>query len=227
MSLSWGLKRSILFFSVFMPWPLRCWILNKLVGYSVHPTSRIGIAWVFPENLIMEAYSYIGHLTACKGMTLLQLKTHASIGNANWISAYPIGAKGHYEKQVDRKAQLIIGEHSAVTSRHLIDCTNSILIGKYSTLAGYRTQILTHSIDLNKCRQWSAPIEIGDYCFIGTNSVILGGSRLPNYSVLGAKALLNKRYSQESFFYAGVPAKPIKKLSRKMKYFSRSDGYII
>jgi hypothetical protein len=50
----------------------------------------------------------------------------------------------------------------------------------------------SHSIDLHECRQSSKPFAIGEYCFVGTGCVILAGSELPDYSVLGASSLLNR-----------------------------------
>ena len=41
----------------------------------------------------------------------------------------------------------------------------------------------------NLANATAAPITIGDYCFVGTNCVLLGGSVLPSYSVLAAKSL--------------------------------------
>ena len=212
--------------SVFCPWTIRRWLLVTFLGYSIHPNSRIGWAWIFPNNLIMETGSSIGHLTVCKGLDLLWMREKSTIGKANWITGYPTGTSKHFIHQPDRKPQLILAEHAAITHRHLIDCTNSVSIGKFSTLAGFRSQILTHSIDLERCIQSSTPITIGDYCFVGTDCVLLGGCSLPNYSVLGAKSLLNKAYSEDYYLYAGVPAKPVKPLLQTIKYFSRTTGFV-
>ena len=189
-------------------------------------TSRIGIAWVFPKQLILNKQARIGHLTVCKGLNLLQLGQHATIGRLNWITATPSKSKIHFSHQKDRRPELILSDHSAITNRHLIDCTNSVIIGKFSTIAGFYSQVITHSIDLEHCIQSSSPIKIGDYCFIGTNSVLLGGCALPSYSVLGAKSLLNKHYSESYYLYMGVPAKPEKSLSSQLSYFLRSRGYV-
>lgn len=212
--------------SFLFPWPLRRRILEKLLGYSIHPTCRIGIAWVRPERLVMEAHSKIGNLTVCKGLQLLWLQQHATIGKGNWITGFPAGHPVHFAHQSERQPQLVLKEHSAITNRHIIDCTNSVTIGKFATFAGFRSQILTHSIDLENNRQSSAPIVVGDYCFIGTDCVLLGGSVLPDYSVLGAKSLLNRSYDQNYYLYAGVPAKPVKKLPEDYRYFTRAAGYV-
>jgi acetyltransferase-like isoleucine patch superfamily enzyme len=214
------------FLSMFLPFALRRLFLRAFLGYEIHPTSRIGFAYVAPKKLIMEPGSRIDHLTVAKGLDLVHLKQHSSIGRLNWISAFPSGSAVHFSHQPGRKPQLTLDEHSAVTHRHIIDCTDSISIGKFSTIAGYRTQLLTHSIDLERSRQSSSPISIGNYCFVGTSCVILGGSSLPNYSVLGADSLLNKKYLDEYCLYGGVPAKCVKKLDSGLAYFSRTIGFV-
>jgi acetyltransferase-like isoleucine patch superfamily enzyme len=108
----------------------------------------------------------------------------------------------------------------------LIDCTARVRIGAFATVAGFRSQLITHSIDLEAGRQSSEPIEIGEYCFVGTDSVILGGSSLPHHSVLGAKSLLNKKWDTPFQLYGGVPAKPLKELPREMEYFRRKEGFV-
>lgn len=215
-----------MFLSLFLPWKMRRLFLEKQFGYKIHPTCRIGFSCIFPARLIMEEGSRIEHLTVCKNIDFLHLKPHASIGRANWITGFPLVPSPHFAQEKDRRPELIVGEHSAITHRHFIDCTNSVVIGGFTTMAGFQSQILTHSIDLEKNRQTSAPVRVGDYCFIGTNCVLLGGSSLPNYSVLGAKSLLNKSFAESHQLYAGLPAQPVKKLSPDLQYFRRTEGFV-
>ena len=170
--------------------------------------------------------SLIRNFTVCKGLSLLQMGEGSSIGNLNQITGFPARDTSYFSADLDRRPELILGCHAAITERHLIDCTNSVRIGKFATFAGYRSQLLTHSLDLYECRQTSTPIVIGDYCFVGTCSVVLFGSVLPDYSVLGAGSLLNKEYSQTYFLYAGSPAKPVKPLPRDTGYFRRETGAV-
>lgn len=220
------MKKVFMLLSLLLPWSIRRLVLQSFFGYQIDPTSRIGFAWIFPKQLIMEAHTHIGDLTVCKNLELVHLKQHASIGRGNWITGFPSGSSIHFTHEKNRYPQLIVGKHSAITNRHLIDCTDAVTIGDFSTFTGFNSQILSHSINLEECRQSSAPITIGDYCFVGTNCVILGDSSLPDYSVLGAKSLLNKKYSDIYYLYAGVPAKPIKNLSKHLLYFSRSVGFV-
>jgi acetyltransferase-like isoleucine patch superfamily enzyme len=220
------MKRLLALFLLILPWRLRRIALIKIFGYQIHPTARIGLSLICPVKLEMDAGARIGNLTLCKGISLLKMSEKSSIGNLNWITGFPAADQTFFTADVGRRPELVLGTHSAVTTRHFIDCTNSIRLGKFTTFAGARSQMLTHSIDLYECRQASKPIIIGEYCFVGTGCVILGGSVLPDYSVLGANSLLNKHHTDPYFLYAGNPAKPIKQLPTEMAYFTRSTGFI-
>ena len=221
------MKTILMALSFLLPWQLRRSFLEKQFDYKIHPSARIGLAWIFPARLIMEEDSKIGAATVCKNIDLLHLKAHAIIGRCNWITGFPLGSSRHFAHQTDRRPELIVGEHSAITNRHLLDCTNSVTIGRFTTFAGFHSQIISHSIDLEQNRQSSEPVRVGNYCFVGTNCVLLGGSALPDFSVLGAKSLLNKTFTEAYQLYGGVPARPIKSLSRDDKYFQRTEGFVV
>lgn len=175
----------------------------------------------------MEAHAAIGHFNVVIHLDSVHLKTHSTIGRSNWVTGFPSGtASPHFRHQPARQSRLVLGDSAAVTKNHHLDCTNAIEIGCFATVAGYQSQFLTHSIDLVENRQSSAPISIGDYTFVGTNSVILGGAVLPAYSVLGAKSLLNKPHTEEWMLYGGVPARALSKIPATAKYFTRTEGFV-
>ena len=220
------MKKLIALLSIALPWPLRRALLRSFFGYEIADSSRIGLSWIYPKKLVLKEGARIGHLTFCKNIDLLEIGESASIGNLNWITGYPTGLPGHFEHQLDRRPELALAAHSAITNRHLVDCTARVQVGAFATFAGYASQLLTHSINLETNRQEAYPISIGAYCFVGTNCVLLGGSSLPDYSVLGAKSLLNKKYTERYFLYGGVPAKPIKSLPETSGYFQRKIGFV-
>lgn len=212
----------------FLPWPLRRRALNKWFGYEIHSTAKIGLSWVFPGKLVMGQNCRIGHFTIAIHLDLIHMSDHSTIGRSNWITGLSTGSKlPHFNHQANRHAELIIGKSTNITRNHHLDCTNRITIGDFSTIAGYQSQFLTHSIDLFENRQDSAPISIGAYTFVGTNVVILGGSSLPPCSVLGAKSLLNKSFTEEFTLYGGVPAKALGEINKGAKYFQRTDGFVV
>ncbi|MBO0933190.1 acyltransferase [Fibrella aquatilis] len=213
--------------TVLLPWSLKRVVLRRWFHYDIHPSARIGLAWVYPRKLIMAEGSRIDHFNTAIHLDLISLAKNASIGRGNWITGMSKHEHSrHFQHQADRRAELHLGESAAITKNHHIDCTNLIEIGAFSTVAGYNSQLLTHSIDVTTSRQDSAPIHIGAYTFVGTNVVVLGGASLPARSVLGAKSLLNKSFTDEWVLYGGVPAKAVNTISREAKYFTRADGFV-
>ena len=213
--------------TVLMPWPVKRFMLVKFFKYEIDRSAKIGFSWIFPKKLIMDSNSYIGNFNVAVHLDLLKLGKYSSIARGNWITGFPTNTDSkHFSHQKDRQSNLIIGEHSAITKNHHIDCTNVIQIGNFVTVAGYSSQLLTHSINIELNIQDSNPISIGNYCFVGTASTLLGGATLPDYSVLGANSLLNKSFSTPYRLYGGNPAKEIKELSQEYKYFKRETGFV-
>lgn len=202
-------------------------VLSKVFKYKIHKTAKIGFSWVYPKELEMLANSKIGHLNVAVHLDSIIMGESSSISRSNWITGFSSYKKSkHFQRQTNRKSELLIGKHTAITKKHHIDCTNRIIIGDFVTIAGYSSQILTHSINIEKSIQDSYPINIGNYCFVGTSATILGGASLPDFTVLGAKSLLNKSYTTNYALYAGVPAKMVKELSRSYMYFNRKNGFV-
>lgn len=210
-----------------LPWFFKKRILRTFYKYKINDTAYIGLSYVYPKYLEMGEGASIGHFNVAIHLNKMTLGRNSSIGRSNWITGFPTGTNSkHFAHQKNRKSELIIGDESAITKKHHIDCTNSITIGKFTTIAGYNSQFLTHSIDIYEGRQDSHPIEIGDYCFVSTSVIILGGSKLPCNSVLAAGTVLNKKYEDEYKLYAGVPAIPRKNITNDAKYFYRETGFI-
>lgn len=215
------------FLTILLPWPLKRRVLMRRYGFDIHPTARIGLSWIYPESLSMGPGARIGHFNVAIHLQAIRMGKAATIGRRNWITGFPAGtASGHFAHQADREPVLELGEHAAITKNHHIDCTNAVCIGSFTTVAGYYSQLLTHSIDIVANRQDSKPIIIGSHCFIGTNVVILGGATIPDCSVVGAKSLVNGVHDKPYTLYGGVPARAIKDLPRDAGYFSRTVGRV-
>lgn len=210
-----------------LPWRLKRFCLVRFYGYELHPSARIGFSYIFPRRLVMGEGASIGHFNCAIHLENMVMGKRSVIARGNWITGFPLhtGSR-HFAHQEGRRPELLLGEESAITKQHHIDCTDTVAIGRFVTIAGYGSQFLTHSIDIYRNRQDSRPIRIGDYCFIGTGVKILGGARLPACSVLGAGAVLTRDYSEPWKLYAGVPAKPVKDLPHDAPYFSRQSGFV-
>ena len=132
------MRKLLALIGLLFPWRIRRLLLVGFMGYEIHPTARIGWSWICPERLEMAAGARIGNLTVCKGLSLLKMGEQSYVGNLNWISEFPVGNHAFFGEEADRRAELVLGDHAAITHRHLIDCTNAVRIGRFTTFAGYR-----------------------------------------------------------------------------------------
>lgn len=176
--------------------------LLRLLGHDVarSAVARTNLVWRV-SRFSMASGSSINRGNVIKGMRAVVLETGSSIGRTNLISAH-----GAF-RRIPSGAQLRLGAHSYITSRHELDCSGSVHIGSFAALAGFRSQVLTHSIDLTRNAQTARPVEIGERSFVGAMSLLLGGSSLPARSVLAAGSVLTSAERVESGLWAGVPAR--------------------
>lgn len=209
-----------------LPWPIKRRLLMFFFGYKIDSSASIGISVVDAEFFKMGKHATIGHLTVGRGLGRFVLDDYATVGNLNWITG---GASRKLERWDTRglpDSSFILGQHSAITHRHYIDCSDSFTIGDYSIFAGVRSQVFTHSIDLTVSRQKTRPVVIGNYCLVGTGSILLPGASLPDHSVLSAGSVLRSGVDQEWSMYSGVPAVYIREISPNATFFSRKKGFV-
>ncbi len=192
----------------FFPTPLVFWLLN-LLGHKVHFRSRIGFSllWV-PGRLLLEEHARIGHLNVIRINSLsiarqayigklnkisgpidIVLDETAAIGNKNSIDRAPIGVT--YGISV-----LKLGILSKLTANHRLDCTRSITIGNYTTLAGHDSQLWTHAYYHDKQGpgrfRVDGEIVIGNNVYIGSRCIINGGVTIADTVVVGSNACVSK-----------------------------------
>jgi acetyltransferase-like isoleucine patch superfamily enzyme len=213
---------------VFFPWRIKRFILVHIFGNKIHKSAYIGVSLVSVKHIILEKDARIGHFTVIKGLEHVEVGESGRIGNLNWITGFPMGLdSAHFSDATARYPSLFVGKHAAITNRHIIDCTDRVSVGGYSTFAGFRSQILTHSIDIHLNRQISMPVQIGAYCFVGTGVILLPGSDIPKFSVIGAGSVVIGPLINEKCLYSGVPAKKIHDIASDTAYFLRKSGYVV
>lgn len=121
---------------------------------------------------------------------------------------------------VQKGANLTIGDYSAATNVE-IQCHNSIVIGNHVNI-GSRTTIFDtnfHSLDweIRSVRSKdvlmasSAPVNIGDYAFIGARCIICKGVTIGEKAIVAAGSVVVKDIPAGQM-WGGNPAKFIKNL---------------
>ena len=207
-----------------MPSGLKRVAFVRLFGAHIDRSARIGLSIVDSHALEMGPGSRIGHFTVFRGLRRIRLGPAAHVGNFNWISASPM-----FQPQATETSEhgcFTLGRESAVTGRHYFDCSGGVSIGEYTTVAGVRSTILSHQVDLNAGVQTATTTRIGDYCFVSSNVCVTSGASIPDRSAVAMGAVVVGDLGPAGALYGGVPARVLRSTVDTGKYFRRTRGFV-
>jgi len=208
-----------------LPWRAKRLVYRRLLGYRVSESAFVGCSLLLSKHVALGPHCRIGNLNVLRGCRVV-LDESAVIGNLNWITGFPEDDRTAFPYHSERDPLFHLGAHAAVTSRHVIECSDAVRIEEFASVGGYRSQVLTHSPDLEQSQLYCAPVTIGRFSFVGTGVTILPGAVLPAYSLLGAGSVLRSPHADEYSLYSGVPAVRVRAVDRRHAYFERSVGWI-
>ena len=142
------------------------------------------------------------HFSA-EGIQLFSRKAHFSFGR-NCIVEFGdrIINDGRFVAIVGDNATLTIGDGVYFNEDNMISCKSKIVIGNGCQF-GPNVKIFDNNHKFNAeqgviSEHKSAPIIIGDHCWIGTNVVILKGTIIGNYTVIGAGCVVSGEIPESS-----------------------------
>jgi acetyltransferase-like isoleucine patch superfamily enzyme len=199
---------------------LHRWLGCRLLGWQADKSVYVGHSIVAARTVVLGKGSAIGSLNMIKGLEELRLADNAAIGHLNWISAAPLGS-GMFPHSPKRHPALVMGEYAAVLIRHIVDCSDTVTLGDYATLGGYRSTVLTHSVNLVKNKQFTAPVTLHDRVAVMTNCVLMAGVSIAPRSIVSAGSVVNLPLTKELTFYRGNPAVAVRDLDASLGLFRR------
>lgn len=196
-------------------------VLLRRLGWSVGSRVSIGPSlFLRVEDVELREEASIGSFNVFRDLYRLELGAGASVAQWNWASAARLALVGRWKNE----GSLILGDHSAITSRHYLDGTGGVFVGPFATVAGVRSTFITHGIDPAAGRQSTRPIEIGAYSLVSSNTKVVPGAAVPARSLVAMGAVVTRGLTEECTLYAGTPARPVKRLRPDSKYFTRTRG---
>lgn len=200
--------------------------LLNVFGHRIHRSARIGFSLVmvdlmkldrdsrighfnFISNniLLLHEKSRIGHLNFINGPLNLVMKKFSAIGNGNKVSRAPSGV-------TYGSASLKLGIWSKITSGHRIDCTRSVSLGNFSTVAGVGSQIWTHGYvhELEGLGRYriDGSVNISHNVYIGSSSFISMGVHIVSGVIVGGGTSISKSLLEPGLYVSS----PVRQLSR-------------
>lgn len=208
---------------VLLPSSSKRFIGRRFLGWDIDPTAYIGRSIIIVRHLSMGPGSSIGPLNVIRNLEELRLGEGANIATRNWIQGWPL-ASDVFAHSPHRNPSLVMGKHSQITVGHDLDCCDLIELGDHSAIAGFRSSVLTHNLDLVRDRFMTGPIRIGDRSAVMSGCTLLSGTGVPDRAIISAGSVVTTRLTEELTLYRGNPAEPIRSLPDTLAYFHRGES---
>ena len=205
---------------------LKTVLMRRVLRWEIDGTARVGPCLFRGVNkVVLDKNAKIGGFSVFLHMAQVRLGEGAVMGYWNWVAAAPTLRTATLDSRTaGRAAQFELAEYAAITSRHYIDCSGGVTMGKFTVLAGVRSTILTHQVDTVRSEQTVHGVSIGCYCLVGSNVQIVPGTRIPDRSVIAMGSVVAGVLEEPGSLYAGVPARHVKRLADGA-YFARREGF--
>jgi len=205
-----------------LPGPVKRPLYRALFGYRIGRGVRIGLVILDAEAVELGDGTEIGHLNLVTRVGSLVTGKSVRIGALNIIRGGERVVLGDYVEVMRLNvlnaipdhdcttspvSRLEIGAGAVVVSGHRIDFTDQVTIGRNVIVGGRNSSLWTHN------RQQTAPIAIGDFCYLGSEVRLAPGARLAERSILGLGSVLAGAIDTPGSLVGGVPARIIRPLT--------------
>jgi carbonic anhydrase/acetyltransferase-like protein (isoleucine patch superfamily) len=225
MGTEWRATRLVvLALAALLPNGIKKGVLRLLFGYRFGRGVRIGLSLVDAAVVDLAEGTCIGHFNVITRVGRLETGRYARIGTLNVIRGGERVTLGDYSEVVrlnvlnaipdhdcttEPASVLEVGAGTVIVSGHRIDFTDKVTLGKNVIVGGRNSSLWTHN------RQETAPIEIGDFCYLGSEVRLAPGAKLPDECILGLGSVLAGEITEPRSLVAGVPAKVVRPLNEK------------
>jgi carbonic anhydrase/acetyltransferase-like protein (isoleucine patch superfamily) len=199
-------------------------LLRLLFGYRLGPRVRIGLSVLDARRVDLAEGTRIGHFSVITRVGRFETGRNARVGILNVIRGGEHVTLGDYSEVMRLnvlnaipdhdcttapQSVLEVGAGTVITSGHRIDFTDRVTLGRNVIIGGRNSSLWTHN------RQETAPIEVGDFCYLGSEVRLAPGAKLPDECILGIGSVLTGEVAEPRSLVAGVPAKVVRPLNEK------------
>lgn len=191
-------------------------IFLKILGHKIDWSSRIGLSFIYVEELNLGKHSKIGHLNFIK-VKAVELDEKAVIRSLNFFKG-PFHIKLNEDAAIGKQNRfqrskppitygdsiLTAGKGTRITTGNYFDLTRSITFGEHSQVAGMGTQFWTHGYihakkGVDRIRIDGA-ISIGNNVYIGTRCVLNPGIQIADAINIGGNSVVSKSLTKSGMY---------------------------
>jgi acetyltransferase-like isoleucine patch superfamily enzyme len=219
-----------------LPKALKPVLYRGLFGYRIGRRVRIGLTLLDARECEIGDDTTIGNFNAVIAVGRLVIGDHVSVGALNLIRGGDEVNLGRWSQVMRRNElnsivgadpitpcdpRLLIGPGTVVTDGHRLDFTDRIEIGERVIIGGRNSSLWTHN------RQRTAPIAIGARTYVGSESRMAPGSRLPARCIVALGSVVSGALDGEESLIGGMPAKVLRPLDERDRFLvdqSTRDG---
>jgi acetyltransferase-like isoleucine patch superfamily enzyme len=207
-----------------LPSVLKRPLYRLFFGYRIGRGVRIGLSLLDAErvelgddtsighgNLVFRVaelrtgrHCHVGFLNILRGGERVILGDYATVMRLNVLNAIP-----DHDCTTTPRSELELGDGAVVVSGHRIDFTDTVRIGRNVILGGRNSSLWTHN------RQQTAPITIGDFCYLGSEIRVAPGARLAPECILALGSVLSGTVDEPRSLVGGVPARVVRPLKEE------------
>jgi acetyltransferase-like isoleucine patch superfamily enzyme len=207
-----------------LPQWLKRVVYRWVFGYRISSRAWIGIAFLDCEQLTVGEGARIGHGAVFLRCGEVRIGNHVRVGPLNLFAGGKrvdledysqvlrfnfINAIREHDCTNEPDSSFYLGYGAVITAEHRVDFTDRVRIGRRSILAGRNSSIWTHNIRTGR------PVEIGDYCYVGSESRFAPGASVPDCCVVGLGSVVTRPLEQGWSLVAGVPAQHKRSLTEE------------
>lgn len=172
---------------------------NELSNQEVLSKLAVRVKTIFQEFILM-VLRWIGHCPSHSLRRFFYRLFGVTLGKGSTIHMWT----GFFDPR-----GVAIGEDTLIGDHCFLDGRDRLKIGSHTDIA---SQVLIynseHDIEADYFRAITAPVEIGNYVFIGPRAIILPGVKIGDGAVVAAGAVVTKDVEPYKIV-GGVPAKEI------------------
>jgi acetyltransferase-like isoleucine patch superfamily enzyme len=205
-----------------LPNLLKLPLYRLLFGFRIGRGVRIGVSLLDAAEVELGEGTRIGHFNLVWRVGRLSTGRHAQIGLLNVIRGGQRVQLGDYATVMRLNVLnaipdndcttrpvpvLELGAGAIVVSGHRLDFTDRISLGCNVIVGGRASSFWTHN------RQQTAPIRIGDFCYLGSEIRVAPGASLAPECILALGSVLSGDVGPAGSLVGGVPAKALRPLS--------------